>query len=101
MAASSNATWVRRALLGGGTVALPLGIVAIYLLVSRQDLKFSVAGDYLALLVAITVGSVCLWHFVGRVKWRPIAMVLYPLVCFAALVMFTFSFLCAALGECL
>lgn len=101
MAASCNSVAVRRALLGGGALILPPAIVAVYLLFSRQDLRFSAAGDYLALLAAIAVGAICLWHLVGRAGWRPIAMVVYPLVCFFALVMFSLSFLCAVFQECL
>lgn len=96
-----NRTFFRRAVLGGGAVFLPLGIVAVYLLVSRQDLKFSVAGDYLALLAAASAGTLCVWHLAGPAKWRPTAMVIYPLVCLAALFMFTLSFLCKVFGECL
>jgi hypothetical protein len=101
MAASLDSVVLRRALLGGGTLVLPPAVVAVYLLVSRQDLQFSAAGDYLALFAAIAVGTVCLWHLVGRAGWRPIAMVVYPLVCFVALVMFSLSFLCAVFQECL
>jgi hypothetical protein len=63
--------------------------------------EFSEAGDYLALFAAIAVGTVCFWHLVGGARWRPIAIVLYPLACFAALVMFSFSFLCTMFQECL
>jgi hypothetical protein len=101
MAASSGVMVVRRALLGGGAVVLPLGIVAIYLLVSRRDLEFSVAGDYLAFFVAIAVGAVCLWYSIGRADWRRTAMVLYLLIGSAALFMFALTFLCSVFGECL
>ena len=96
-----NRTVVRRALLGGGTVVLPLGIVAIYLWVSRQDTQFSVAGDYAALLIAVSIGAACLWHALAGAKWRPIVLGIYVLACLVALVMFSLSFLCAVIGECL
>jgi hypothetical protein len=101
MAAPSKSPIVRRALLGAGALVLPIGIIAIYLLVSRQDLKFSVAGDYVALFLGVAVGTVCLWHALSGANWRPIAMVVYTLLCLGTLVVFSFSFLCAVFGECL
>ena len=102
MAASFNPTWIRRVALAGGAVVLPVGILTLYLLISRWGSSdFSTAGDYLALGAATAAGAVCVWHFVGAAKWRPIAMILYPLACCAALVMFTLSFVCSVFEECL
>jgi hypothetical protein len=101
MPASLDSVVVRRIMLVGGAFVLPVAVLAAYLLISRQDLEFSVAGDYLALFTAVAVGTVCLWRLVGPVKWRPIAVVLYPLICSAALLMFSLSFLCAVFQECL
>ena len=100
MAASLDSVVVRRALLGGALV-LPFIVVAAYLLISRQDLEFSAAGDYVALFIAIGMGAGCLWQFAGHAQWRPIAIILYSLVCFAAVLMFFFSFVCAVFEECL
>src|SRR5689334_928997 len=102
MVASINATWVHRAALAGGAIVLPVGILSVYLLISRWGSSdFSTAGDYFALGGATAAGAVCLWHLIGSVKWRPIAMIVYPFACCAALVMFSLSFVCAVFGECL
>jgi hypothetical protein len=101
MSVSVTPTSIRRALLGAGALVLPLGIVAAYLLVSRQDLEFSVLGDYVALVTGLAVGVVCLWQALGDARWRSIAIILYTLVCLGALILFSFSFLCAVFHECL
>lgn len=92
---------IRRALLGGGAVVFPLGIVAIYLWVSRQDTGFTEIGDYVALLIAGSVGAGCLWHALPGSDSRPVAMVIYSLACLVALVMFSLRFVCAVFGDCL
>ena len=101
MAAPVNRISIRRTFLAGGAIFLPPGIVAVYLVVSRQDWDFGVAGDYLALLLGVVAGTLCLWHLAGPVKWRAAAMVIYPMVCLAVLFVFTLSIVCTVFGDCL
>gem|GEM_PF-3311849 len=102
MAASINASWICRAPLVGGAVLLPLGILAAYLVLSRWPTSwFNDASDLFALGIATAAGALCVWNLIGRAKWRLIAVVVYFLVCTVTLFAFTFSFLCAVLGECL
>jgi hypothetical protein len=102
MAASINASWIRRAPLVGGAVLLPLGILAAYLVLSRWPKSwFNDASDLFALGIATAAGGLCVWSLIGRARWLLIAVAVYFLACAFSLLAFSFSFLCAVFEECL
>ena len=81
---------------------LPLGILAVYLVLSRWPVSwFNDATDLFALGIATATGALCVWTLIGRAWWRLIAVFVYLLVCAATLFALTFSFLCVVFEECL
>jgi hypothetical protein len=100
--ANADSSRVRIAALVGGAVLLPLAAMASYLILSRGIFDWTPgAGDYLAILLSVAVGVMCLLPLPLTGPWRAVVMTVYFLVSSVALFVFAFAFVCGVYGNCI
>lgn len=85
-----------------GALFAPLIITAIYLSLSRWPERWFTSGsDYIAIGLAVLVGSVSVWSLPLKVWHRFIGLMLYAPSMGALLQLLSLGFVCAMFGDCL
>jgi len=85
-----------------GAIVAPFAVITAHLFLSRQPVyEWSVASDYIALVLAIAVGSAGLLIAIRSPMRRLVGCVVYA--CVTAFVLFWYSlpFVCSTFGDCL
>lgn len=80
-------------------IAPPL-ITTLYLWGSRTAQLYSAATDYAALVLSVAAGVMGVLIFpIGR-NWKLAIAIPYAGICFFALVLWTFTYVCGTFGTC-
>jgi hypothetical protein len=90
-------------------VIMPIALLSMYLLASRQWIgHFTGIGDLAATSVAVLLGGACMYEVIRHVRWfsgskarRSIVLASYVLVAPALLFFYALYFVCMVFGDCL
>lgn len=80
---------------------LPVLILTVYLIVTRQGATFEPSGDAVALAIAVVVGVTCVAFVPSRWYWRVAVCAAYAFAMVFVLGFYTLVFVCIAFGNCL
>lgn len=85
-----------------GALFAPLIITAVYLTLSRWPERWFTSGsDYMAIGLAVLVGSVSVWSLPLKVWHRLIGLMLFAPSMWSLLHPLSLGFVCAMFGDCL
>jgi hypothetical protein len=102
MSVAANQTRTQRHLLVAGAVAVPVAIVALYIIASRVPFqRWAPWTYYLSFGIALVSGALFVWKLVPHAGWRTLVLIAYALGCIGVLFMFSLIFVCAVYGDCL
>jgi hypothetical protein len=86
----ANQARTQRRLLVAGAVAVPVAIVALYIIASRVPFQRWAPWTYcLSFGVALVSGAFFVWKLVPHAGWRTLVLIAYALGCTGVLFMFS------------